>query len=143
MVADWILALAAAGSTTLVQAAATDTWQFARDGFARLFGRFGERRGELVLGRLEETAAALAGLDADGAEPGRLAERSAWQARLRDLLEEHPEAAEELRELIERIARAQPAGDTRASAHQTGAIVQLGGGVANTGVVLGDITTGR
>lgn len=93
-------ALAASGGTALVAAAATDAWQSARAGFARLFTQ-AQRSGELIESRLDRTAA----------EVERAAETDAvrellvpdWQVRLSDLLEEHPELAVELRELTSQV----------------------------------------
>jgi hypothetical protein len=55
MLTEALAALAASGGTALVAAAATDAWQYARTGFARLFAH-GQRRHELVESRLDQTA---------------------------------------------------------------------------------------
>lgn len=93
MLEESLTALAAAGGGAVVAAMATDAWQVTRDGVVRLFRGRAE-----VEGRLDEDAALVAGAeDPDGA---RQALVPAWALRLRALLTEHPECAEELRALI-------------------------------------------
>jgi hypothetical protein len=141
--AEWAAALAGAGGAALVGAAATDAWQSARAGFARLLGRGDARRRELAETRLDATAAEVQRVGDAGREEVRRVLVSAWQTRLADLLAEDPDAAEELRALTEQIIAALPAGrQTWARAVHTGAIIQTGGGVANTGVVMGDVSAG-
>ncbi|MFC9961253.1 hypothetical protein ACFVIB_28330 [Streptomyces nigra] len=97
MIPDWLTTLAAAGSAALVNAASTDVWQTARERFLLLLGRGDPARTETAARRLDA-------LRRSAEEPGNeraLAEaRSAWRQRLGDLLEEHPEAAAELRSAI-------------------------------------------
>ena len=100
MTAEWLVGLAASGGGALVGAVVTDVWQAARSGYARLFSRGDGPRGELVEARLDALAAEVrrAGPADRDAVCGRLA--LAWQTRLIDLLEEHPDAADELRDLV-------------------------------------------
>lgn len=102
-------ALAAAGATALVGAMATDVWQAARSGFARLFGRGDRRREQLVDTRLSQAATQIAQVDPSDQERVRQEVLAAWRVRLRDLLEEHPEAQEELRRLTEQVQARLPA----------------------------------
>jgi hypothetical protein len=141
MVAEWIMALATAGSSSLVAAAATDVWASARAGFSQLLSRAGSR------------SAAEARLDATAGEIGQCsdAERDgvrqrllrAWQVRLGDLLEEHPDAVDELRRLISQVQAALPAEGRRwAQAVNTGPVLLAsrdGANVANTGVIMGGV----
>lgn len=100
---DSVAWLAAAGSTALVDAAATDAWQTARTGFARLLGR-GNHRTELsVATRLDGMAAQLEQQPDHEREGARQELVIGWTARLRDFLEDNPEVAAELRELIDRV----------------------------------------
>jgi hypothetical protein len=93
-------ALAAAGGTGLVTAMVTDGWESVRARVAKLFGRGNEKQAEVIAGRLEESRSRLEGLSADELDRARAAQEAAWRTRLADLLEEHPEAAPELRELV-------------------------------------------
>ncbi|WP_254705775.1 hypothetical protein [Streptomyces vilmorinianum] len=96
MLEESLTALAAAGGGAVVAAMATDAWQVTRDGVVRLFRGRAE-----VEGRLEEDAALVAGAeDAQAADDARQALVPAWALRLRALLAEHPEYADELRALI-------------------------------------------
>jgi hypothetical protein len=106
MLAEALAALAASGGTALVAAAATDAWQSARAGFARLFTH-GERRHELIESRLDQTATEVeCAIEPDVVRDRLLPD---WQIRLSDLLEERPDFAEELRALTSRVQAQLPA----------------------------------
>jgi len=92
-----LIALAESAATALVQAATTDTWHAARDRVLRLFGRDGKREAERAERRLERTAAKLQGVEASELEQARIAQSAVWEESLSELLDEHPEFAEELR----------------------------------------------
>ncbi|MFJ3639621.1 hypothetical protein ACIPRD_07705 [Streptomyces sp. NPDC090108] len=99
MEADWIAALATSGATALVAAAATDTWQSTREAFGRVFHRAG--REDVVTGELDRVAAQLDAAG-DGREAARAALTGQWAARLREVLERHPEAAADIQAAIDR-----------------------------------------
>ncbi len=106
MLTEALAALAASGGTALMAAAATDVWQFARAGIARLFTR-GERRQEWIESKLDQTAAEVE----RATEPDVVRERLVpdWQVRLSELLEERPELAAELGELTSQVQAQLPA----------------------------------
>ncbi|MFJ3905764.1 hypothetical protein [Streptomyces sp. NPDC090025] len=106
MLTEALAALAAAGGTAVVQAAATDAWTGTRERVAGWLGRSDDSRvpGELEL--LDETARSLG-----AAAPDQLAEVAAhhealWRVRFADALEavrdavQRERAAEELRALL-------------------------------------------
>jgi hypothetical protein len=136
--------LAASGGAALVGAAATDAWQTARAGFARLLSRGDSRRQQLAETRLDNTAAQVSGAAEAGRDEVRGRELAVWSARLADFVEEYPETAEELRALTEQVRSALPAAQqTWVQAVNTGSVTQSGRGgtrIANTGVVMGDMT---
>jgi hypothetical protein len=101
--------LAAAGATALVGAMATDAWQAARAGFAKLFGRGDRRQQELADRRLDQAGAQVAQADHNNQDHVRGELLAAWQVRLQDLLDEHPDAVEELRTLTAQIKDQLPA----------------------------------
>jgi hypothetical protein len=101
--------LAVAGATALVGAMATDAWQAARAGFAKLFGRGGQQKRELADRRLDQAAAQVAHADHDNQDRVRGELLAAWQIRLQDLLDEHPDALEELRTLTAQVQAQLPA----------------------------------
>ncbi|WP_185923734.1 hypothetical protein [Streptomyces sp. WAC05374] len=103
MPAEALMALAGAGATALIGAMATDAWQGARGGIVRLFGRDNQGRGAVVAAQLDEDAALVG--RADPAEEDHVREDlvPVWRRRLVVLLEEQPEAEEDLRGLVERV----------------------------------------
>ncbi|MEV4771703.1 hypothetical protein [Micromonospora humida] len=113
MLAEAMGALAVAGSTALVSAAATDGWQMVKHGFGRLFGRGDQTRTAAVEERLERTRAVVEAAGPQN-ERVRLEQQAAWTARLEDLLSDYPEAADELRALVEQVAEAT---GTRSAGH--------------------------
>jgi hypothetical protein len=132
MVVEWIAAAAAAGGTALIGAAATDAWQTARDGVVKLFARSGKRRTELVRDRLDQDVAVI-----EAAGPGERDEVRArllpgWQVRLADLLEEFPDAREELSAWAEQVRAQLPSAqaswvqNNTAREHGTVFVVQHG-----------------
>lgn len=99
--------LAQTAATTLVAAAATETWGAARDGFLRLFGRgsgskLAERRLDETLTEINKTS---------GAKRDRLRAdlTRTWQTRLADLLDESPEMADEMLALVGALQTSLPA----------------------------------
>ncbi|MFI1716840.1 hypothetical protein [Streptomyces litmocidini] len=104
---DALLVLAQAGAGAVVAAMATDAWNSARTRAAHLFRR-GDRvptdeveplEGEL-LERDHQLIVAMEDRDRDEAR-ARL--QPGWELRLRLLLESRPEAAEEIRRLVDEI----------------------------------------
>jgi hypothetical protein len=106
---DLTEAVAEAAAAALVGAMATDAWQTARAGFAQLLGRGDRGRQDLADRRLEQAAVQVAQADHDNQDRIRGELLSAWQVRLRDLLEEHPEIVEELRTLTAQVQSRLPA----------------------------------
>lgn len=143
MLAESLVALAAAGGTAVVQAVGTDAWEAVRDRTARLFARGDAGRRTAELARLEETARDLS----DRTDPGTVLVRweSSWQARWEMLLDSLPEAelpatAQELAQMVSlnhRHARL-----TNVSANDHGMVV--GGDVsitAESGSLAGGVVT--
>lgn len=89
-------ALAATAGTALVQAMVTDSWVTTRDRAARILGRGNPARRQGAVEQMEATRASLR----SGKVVASTAE-SRWQGRLEAILEDHPELAEELAQLVE------------------------------------------
>ncbi|GAA1597400.1 hypothetical protein GCM10009678_93950 [Actinomadura kijaniata] len=109
MLTESLVALAAAGSTALVGAMATDAWHVARSGVLRLFGTGTSKAPEEqpgLVARLDADAALVAG--AQDAESARQSLLPAWRLRLEEFLREHPEAAEDVRAFTERTIAVLP-----------------------------------
>lgn len=142
-----LLALAALAGRTVVAAAATDAWEMAKHGFARLLGRGDPAREQVAERRLAQTREQLQGTPGQELDQERGRLEAAWQTRLVDLLEEHPDAANDLQILVDQVQAALPAGVMSAADHSAAAgrdmnISASGGGVA-AGTIHGDVSTGN
>ena len=94
--------------------------------------------------RLDDTREQLQGAPESEREQARTRLEAAWQTRLIDLLEEHPDAAADLQILIDRIQTELPARAVTASGHGVAAgrdvnISASGGGVA-AGTIQGNVS---
>jgi hypothetical protein len=139
-----LLALAALASQTLVAAATTDAWESAKRGFARLLGRGDHEREELTERRLADTHEQLQGVPEPEREQARTRLEAAWQTRLIDLLEEHPDAAADLQLLIDRIQAELPSPAVSASGHGVAAggdvNISASGGSVAAGTIHGNVS---
>ncbi|MFJ2632881.1 hypothetical protein ACIO6U_13180 [Streptomyces sp. NPDC087422] len=93
--------LAAAASTTLVAAMATDAWQTARTGILRVLRRGAEHEPGALAAQLDSEAALVVAADDAGAARESL--QPGWRLRLEQFLRDNPEAAEAIRELTVRL----------------------------------------
>ncbi|MFD6619788.1 hypothetical protein ACFWFB_31600 [Streptomyces albidoflavus] len=98
-----VTSLAQSAGTTLVTLMAADAWQRTRDGFTQLWRRMQPERAETVAAELEagreDVLAAMAANDQE-----TLAElRAQWQGFLRRLVVARPDAAAELRRLLDEL----------------------------------------
>ena len=146
MLAETLTALAALAGNTVVTAAATDAWEAARRGFARLLGRGDPQREQLAEQRLDETREQLTGAQGQDLEQACAALAGRWATRLADLLEEDPGAETDLRDLVQQIQLALPAGIVSAADHAVAAgrdvnIDATSGGIA-AGVIHGNVMPG-
>ncbi|GAA0245104.1 hypothetical protein GCM10010492_50570 [Saccharothrix mutabilis subsp. mutabilis] len=111
MLADALLAIAAAGGTAVVQAAGTEAWTSVRQRAARLLGRDAPERERAELERLDQTAAALEVVEPEQEAALRTRQEASWQTRFELLLESADDAererlADDLRALVEEVAEA-------------------------------------
>jgi hypothetical protein len=113
MTLDWILQLAASGGAALAGAAATDAWRYAREGFARTLSRGDRSRAEQIERRLDVTAAEIERADGPDRAQVREVHRAAWQTRIEDLLDEHPDTADDLTELVRSVHQRLPQAEQR------------------------------
>jgi hypothetical protein len=128
-----LVQLAQTAANTLVGAAATQTWNTTRTGFLHLFHRGG--RHDLAERRLDDTSGDIERAP-DAAERDRVRAElaGAWQTRLRDLLEEHPEAVAELRVLLHTLGAddAKTVHTTTVTASDQATVSVAHGGTINT-----------
>lgn len=107
-----LVTLAQSASVTLVGLMATDAWENARDGVVALWQRARPERADAVAAELGHTREDLA---ADAGIEGELA--AEWQGRIRRLLIERPEVAEDLQRLLDELAPSASAPSTTVSQH--------------------------
>jgi hypothetical protein len=96
-----IMALASTAGTTVVTLMATDAWERTRDAVTSLWGRVHPERTDTVAGELEATREELLAAEPDGDLDTRQELQAEWQGRIRRLLVARPDAAEELRALLQ------------------------------------------
>lgn len=106
-----LTALAALGAATVVTAMATDAWSAVKTVFGKLFHRAGADRAHAAEQRLETDARLVEGAKDPEAARGNLL--GPWTGEIGALLRDFPDAAPELRKLIEERAESAPraAGD--------------------------------
>ncbi|MEU5301120.1 hypothetical protein ACH4YO_16435 [Streptomyces noursei] len=90
-----------AGGTTVVGAMATDSWAVARGGIARLFRRRGQDQQSAIEAQLDNHVALIE--RAGDTERVRQSLLPVWLLELESLLDEYPDAAGDLQELIGEI----------------------------------------
>ncbi|MFG3247127.1 hypothetical protein [Streptomyces sp. NPDC048187] len=124
-----LVALAAAGATTLVQQMVVDSWAQARDRMVSFFSRRGGDEEDVIEGELETSRGELAAAMEASDEQTALDVRAEWRTRLRRTLLANPAAAAELRSIIADLAP--PEGDQQvADVHNT-----ISGGVQHGPVI--------
>ena len=143
MIAGALITLAALAAQTVVKAAATDGWEAAKRGFARLLGRGNPQQEQLAEQRLERTREQLTDAAGTDLEQARTTLVTQWTGRLTDLLEEAPDLEADLRALVQRIQAELPAEMVSAADHSFAAgqdvnISATTGGFA-AGVFHGDL----
>ncbi|MEV7865979.1 hypothetical protein AB0P17_07730 [Streptomyces sp. NPDC088124] len=109
-----LVALAAAGATTLVQQMATDGWSAARDRVAGFFAARGWGSAESVGSDLDTAHADLTAARQDDDAEAASDIQAEWRNRLRRTLRADPEAAAELRSLLDELS---PPPSTRQATH--------------------------
>ncbi|MDQ4033901.1 MAG: hypothetical protein M3332_17315 [Actinomycetota bacterium] len=108
MLTEALAALAAAGGTAVVGAMATDAWQAARSGITRVLSRSGSPRQEVIEAQLDEDAGVLERTREADRDQIRQELLPVWRRRLGDYLQQHPDAAEELGELVDQVREQLP-----------------------------------
>ncbi|UDM01272.1 hypothetical protein [Streptomyces longhuiensis] len=118
VLAEGLIAVAAAGGGAIVQAAGTDAWAGIRSGVARILGRGEAGREQAELERLDQTQAELESAG-DGTESERVQTVlvTRWQTRLEMLLEQLPDeerqqVAAELQTLVQQAQAQAPVQST-------------------------------
>ncbi len=95
--------LAQSAGITLVTLMTTDAWQRTRDGVTQLWRRMQPHRAEAVAAELEATRDDVLAAEAAGDRESVDELHAEWQGRLRRLLVARPDAAAELRTLLDEL----------------------------------------
>lgn len=126
-----LIELARTAGVALVTVMATDAWEGARDGIAGLWRRVSPGRAEAVQAELDSSREDLVAAQERGDADTEAELGEEWGSRLRRLLREHPELADELRQFVETAE--ETSGDRagyrvhlRASASGEGRVYQAG-----------------
>ncbi|MHC3471720.1 hypothetical protein ACYF6T_23900 [Streptomyces sp. 7R007] len=118
-----LAALVGTGATTVVGLMVTDAWEQTKQRLVRILARTG--RADTVGEDLDESRAALAAAAGTPDEPHVTADVTATlRLRLRRLLEQHPDAADDLRHLVEDLAGSGPVVNTISGGTQYGPVFQ-------------------
>ncbi|WP_018547175.1 hypothetical protein [Streptomyces sp. LaPpAH-108] len=126
-----LTALVTSGATTVVGLMVTDAWQQARQGLVRLFSR-GDRTAT-VGGELDELRDDLVAANGSPDEAALADDIAATvRLRLRGLLRQDPEAADELRRLVQELTPLLPNGPAGNTVHNT-----ISGGTIHGHVIQG------
>jgi hypothetical protein len=133
MLSEALTTLASTGGTALITAMVTDGWEGVRTRFARLLARGDTAETETVAARLERSRTLLATASGEELERAKAEQVIAWRARLEDLLEQDPDAAQTLRTLVTEIQVVRSGGrvEQHATAHDQAQQVVQGHGVQN------------
>ncbi|MFK0258277.1 hypothetical protein [Streptomyces sp. NPDC090445] len=130
MLDQTLAALALSGATAVVAAMATEAWEAARTGTARLLGRGEPPRQAAIENQLDADAELVL---SESDSPGVRRELvPVWNRRLVAFLRENPAAAGELRALLEEVRPALPEGGAgwvqHVTAHGRGTAFGVQGG---------------
>lgn len=98
-----IAALAGTAGTTVVTLMVTNAWESARDGMVALWRRFQPARAESVGEELEAGRAELLLARQAGDTEAETELTAEWQGRVRRFLLAQPEAADELRRILDEL----------------------------------------
>lgn len=99
-----LIELARAAGASVVTLMATDAWERTRDGIVSLWQRTSPSRAEGVQGELDATRDDLLTARETGDEMTEQELRDAWTGRVRRLLSERPDIAEDLRRILVDLA---------------------------------------
>jgi hypothetical protein len=132
--------LITAACNALVTAAVTDSWEDVRHKVASWFGR--GKPDNKTLDRLAATHAELNSASPAELEPVRQAQAQQWAGRFKDLIADHPAAADELAGLVKEIQAiaANATGHSVAAGHDVTIKADRRGVAA--GVIHGSVSTG-
>lgn len=114
-----LVGMAGAAAAALVAEMTKESWASMRSLAARLFRRGGQEEEERQLARLDADQVQAATLD-------QAALRERWNRRLLTLVEDFPEAADDLAAMAQRKPDGQQSGVSQSAENNTGSVIQIG-----------------
>lgn len=103
---EQLTALAGTAGTTIVSLMATEAWQRTRDGLTAIWRRVHPERVDTVVGELDLTREQVIAARNDGNAQTEQELQAEWRGRVRRLLADDPDVAEELRALLDDLSPA-------------------------------------
>ncbi|MER8267995.1 hypothetical protein ABT007_27785 [Streptomyces griseus] len=114
-----LVGMAGAAAAALVAEMTKEGWTSMRSLAARFFRRGGQEEEERQLARLDADQVRAATLD-------QAALRERWNRRLLTLVEDFPEAADDLAAMARRNPEEQQSGVNQSAENNTGSVIQIG-----------------
>ncbi len=114
-----LVGMAGAAAAALVAEMTKESWASMRSLAARLFLRGGQEEEERQLARLDADQVQAATVD-------QAALRERWNRRLLTLVEDFPEAADDLAAMARRNPEEQQSGVSQRAENNTGSVIQIG-----------------
>lgn len=114
-----LVGMAGAAAAALVAEMTKESWASMRSLAARLFRRGGQEEEERQLARLDADQAQAATLD-------QAAVQERWSRRLLTLVEDFPEAADDLAAMARCKPEEQQSGVSQSAENNTGSVIQIG-----------------
>ncbi|MFC9034870.1 hypothetical protein [Streptomyces arboris] len=114
-----LMGMAGAAAAALVAEMTKESWASMRSLAARFFRRGGQEEEERQLARLDADQVQAATLD-------QAALRERWNRRLLTLVEDFPEAADDLAAMARREPEEQQGGVNQSAENNTGSVIQIG-----------------
>lgn len=114
-----LVGMAGAAAAALVAEMTKESWASMRSLAARFFRRGGQEEEERQLARLDADQVQAATLD-------QAALRERWNRRLLTLVEDFPEAADDLAAMARRKPEEQQGGVNQSAENNTGSVIQIG-----------------
>ncbi|MGW7518803.1 hypothetical protein ACWGJ2_24765 [Streptomyces sp. NPDC054796] len=121
-----IAALAGTAGTALVSLLTTEAWQAAREGVVAIWRRVLPERADAVGAELEASRRDLLDARHEGDEATAEELAAEWRSRIRRLLRDHPEVADELRSLLTEPGVQPPSVNQHANASGNARVYQAG-----------------
>jgi hypothetical protein len=103
MLTEALMTLAATGGNAVITAMVTDGWESSKGRIAKLFGGGKPELTQATAARLDQSRAALDQFSGADLDRAKTEQEIVWRTRLEDLLEQHPETADELRALVTEV----------------------------------------